>query len=149
MLPGNFTWLLLQIANFINLAAGESFLETADVGVREGAAGGVVFRAGWRNGGGCLLAGFPMGHVQSQGAAKYFANRTGELGVAEIERVRFGGRDLKIGAGNQDARIFDSIGKMSEALAGQMAMETLAGVVRVRGDGGRGSWSGWRQSAAP
>src|SRR6185295_16473014 len=47
MLPGSFTYLLLEVANFADFAA-EYFAEALHLGVGERASGGFVFRRGWR-----------------------------------------------------------------------------------------------------
>src|SRR5262249_20128463 len=50
MLPGSFTYLLLEISNFADFAA-EDFAETAHFGVGKGATGDFVFSLGfWRRG---------------------------------------------------------------------------------------------------
>src|SRR6185369_1367657 len=76
MLPGSFTYLLLEVANFAYFAA-EDFTETLDFRVGKRAAGDFVLRVGlWRRGHAdrCRVRGLSCAELDAQGPAEDFAH---------------------------------------------------------------------------
>src|SRR3954453_19556678 len=88
ILPGSFTYLLLEIADFANFTA-ENFAEPLYFGIGQCAAGGVVLfgrgRGGQRDRRRC--GGIAGGEFQAQGTAEHLANRVLEAAVPEIQAV--------------------------------------------------------------
>src|ERR1035438_2522930 len=120
MLPGSFTLRLLQVSNFTDFARGEDLAETLHFGMGKRAAGGLVFRNGWR--GGCRggrgrggRRGFANLKTDAQGPAETFAHGLLEAAVAKVERVGFGGHHLQVGAGHRDAGVLHGVGEVRQA----------------------------------
>src|SRR5271157_4442185 len=146
MLPGNFTWLLLEISNFADLAA-KHFPEAPDLEVGQRAGGDFVFAvagggrgagrgAPWarrpaRRGG---ISGVIGGEFQAQGPAENLARRVGDGAVVEVQRVRLRRSHVQIGASDRDARVFDGVGQVRETLLLQVGVQALTGIA---GGGGR------------
>src|ERR1035441_7089566 len=102
ILPGSFTCLLLEIANFANFAA-EDFAETPDFRIGERAAGDVVrgFGLGRRDeadGRRTTRGGFRGAQPQAQRPAEDFTNGIVEAGVLEIQRVGFRRHHIQVPA---------------------------------------------------
>ena len=114
MLPGSFTFLLLEIANFANFAA-EHFAEALHFRVGERALGGLVLARRSCPGRGAPRRRGPRrpSRLMTQRAAEDVAYRGLEAAVAEVQGVRFGGGDVEIGAGDFDAGVLHGVGQMA------------------------------------
>src|ERR1035437_683743 len=128
MLPGNFTWLHLEISDFTNFAA-KHFPEAPDLGVGQRAAGDFFFvvASGWRQRRG-WLAGVIDGDFQTQGPAEDFPRGVGDGAVVEVQRVRLRRDHVQIGAGDADAGVFDGVGEVRETLLVQIRVQALTGI---------------------
>ena len=105
MLPGSFTCLLLEVANFSDFAA-KNFAEALYFGIGKRAAGHFILAVrlgrGQADGRGPAAA-FAGGEFHAQRAAENRAHRIFECAVLEIQAVGFRRRDIQIPAGNGNA----------------------------------------------
>src|ERR1035438_2388790 len=116
ILPGSFTYLLLEVANFAYFAA-EDFAEAAHFRVGQRAAGDLVLGFGFgrrresdgrRSGGGLA-----RGEFHAQRPSEDFADCLLEGAVLKIQRVRFGRHHVQVPAGDSDGSILHGVGQVS------------------------------------
>src|SRR5450756_851993 len=135
ILPGSFTCLLLEVANFAYFPA-EDFAESPHFRVGQRAARDFVFGFGfgwrgyadWRR----PRGGFYGGELQAQRPAEDFADGILEAAVLKIQRVGFWRHHVQVPANDGDRRILHGVGQVDVALFVQPGVQALARVARDR-----------------
>src|ERR1035438_8102487 len=137
ILPGSFTCLLLEVANFTYFAA-EDFAEVAHFRVGKSPAGDIVLRLGFGRRGERdrrrRRAGFRDGELQAQRPAEDFAHGLGESGSFEIQPVGFRPPHIQAPASHGDGRILPRVRQVGVALFVQVGVQARARVARRRSE---------------
>src|SRR5450759_4906350 len=139
-LPGSFTFLLLEVANFAYFAA-EDFAETPHFRVGKRAARDFVLGFGfgwrgntdWRHGARRRpRARFWGGELQAQRPAEDCLDGLLEATILKIQRVGFRRHHIQVPANDGEGRILHGVGQVGVALFVQPGVQALARVARDR-----------------
>src|ERR1035437_5498348 len=150
ILPGSFTYLLLEVANFAHFAA-EDFAEMPHFRVGKSPARDFVFALGfgWRGYADWRRrrprGSFRGGELQAQWPAEVLADGLLEAAIFEIQRVGFRRHHVEIAANDGEGRILHGVGQVGVALFVQPGVQALARVVRGR----RGRFGLRRERVSP
>src|ERR1035437_3433386 len=135
ILPGSFTCLLLEVANFAYFAAGD-FAEMPHFRVGKSPARDFVFGFGfgWRGQADRRRPRdrFWGGELQAQRPAEDFADGILEAAILKIQCIGFRRHHVQVPANDGEGRILHGVGQVGVALFVQPGVQALARVARDR-----------------